>query len=390
MKLAFALWLVPLLAPTAGALQGGSSLGPYLAQEAVNGAEILVVDADGSGDFLDLPPAVAAADDGDLILVRAAATAYAGFSVDGKGIAVVASGGGVPSIETAIEVSGLSADQLFALRGFDVSAVGSVGGVLELSQNEGAVWIEDCSVRALGVPATPYTAPVGSNDGMLVTDCANVVVMRSTIDGIEGSATSPSARAAMRSVRSRVACYESSFIGPDGSDGLVSVAFNCINNQSSTVWSQSQRGGVGVLVEGGFFFAADTTFRGGDGGQGACCLAGAPVRCGLFSWNGGAGLEVSGLAEVEVLGRRPRRGQRRVGRGLRVRHGMHPSVERLRLDRRRHAALGRVALVGDAAAPFDRRERDDHRARSRGRRRLRGVRRRVPNTCSGRRSPASR
>ena len=54
-------------------------------------AGILVVDASGGGDFLDLQAAVDASVEGDTILVRAGT--YAGFVATGKGLLVAAERG---------------------------------------------------------------------------------------------------------------------------------------------------------------------------------------------------------------------------------------------------------------------------------------------------------
>lgn len=51
----------------------------------------IVVDAAAGGDFTDIPPAVAAAGDGDVILVRAGT--YSLFTVDGKALAIVGAAG---------------------------------------------------------------------------------------------------------------------------------------------------------------------------------------------------------------------------------------------------------------------------------------------------------
>ena len=265
------------------------------------GSAVLVVDAAGGGDFLDLPEAVAAANDGDLVLVEPSATAYSGFRLDGKGLAVVARGSGVHAIVGKVEVENLGVDQFFGLRGFEVELAAASGGVIEVSDVAGTVWIEDCEVHALGLPVTPYSPPAGANDGLMLVDCANVVLTRTSVDGQRASATTFEPRVGLHILRSSVAAFDATLRGPDGADASATLFWGCLDGTSSPqVASLAQAGGMAVRVEDSFFYAQGSSLSGGDGGTGACCQA-SPRRCGIFSQTGGSGVEVLGASDVQLL-----------------------------------------------------------------------------------------
>jgi len=82
-----------------------------------------------------IQPAVDAARNGDVILVKSGVYPY--FRIDGKSLCVV--GEGRPQINSAVRIENLLPDQRVVLRGFSLSSGPFVWF------NEGPVWIEDCT-----------------------------------------------------------------------------------------------------------------------------------------------------------------------------------------------------------------------------------------------------
>jgi hypothetical protein len=120
------------------------SLALLLATPAAALGEVHVVDfAGGAGsDFTDLSAAVDAAADGDVLLVRSGL--YDVWNtVDGRSLTIAGDGPFV-QISGLLAVQNLDADQRVVLRGFELKFPGQV----ELLNNDGVVWIEDCQIQA--------------------------------------------------------------------------------------------------------------------------------------------------------------------------------------------------------------------------------------------------
>ena len=102
--------------------------------------------------FTDLPPAIAAASDGDVVVVRAGT--YGAFST-GKALAVLgAAGASVAASPTApaVEATGLPAGRTFALKGLTLVAVAGAP-LLALRSSPGRIRLE--SIRHAGAPFAP-------------------------------------------------------------------------------------------------------------------------------------------------------------------------------------------------------------------------------------------
>lgn len=158
-----------------------------------------VVDSAGSGQFVDIPPAIAAAAPGDRIVVLGTST-YSAFVVD-RGVDVEAAAG---AVTPTIEVVGVPADARARVAGFRVQRQGGVRSV---------------SVR----------------------DCAGAVLL---VDLVEFGAAFPTA------------------IGRPGLEVLASarvfVAGGTFRGQSGT-----SHGGAGLLLDGSRAFVRGATFVGG-------------------------------------------------------------------------------------------------------------------------------
>jgi hypothetical protein len=159
-------------------------------------ADVLVV-APSGGDFTQISSAIAAADEGDLVLVHPAPVAYGPFSILGKSLTVVAAHAGDAVKTRAIGVLNLSASQVVVLRGFTVSATlaDHAPGVL-VDDCDGAVRLEKLTVtgspapfQSSGQPATFGVEVFQSQDVGLV-DCVVVGGAGASSDDNDWSATS--------------------------------------------------------------------------------------------------------------------------------------------------------------------------------------------------------
>src|SRR5690349_9408266 len=81
-------------------------------------AGVHIVDATGRGDQLTIAAAVAAASEGDLVLVRSGT--YAGFVVDDKALVIALDVGALVTIEGTIEIDNLAGGKSLVLEGLSV------------------------------------------------------------------------------------------------------------------------------------------------------------------------------------------------------------------------------------------------------------------------------
>jgi hypothetical protein len=144
-------------------------------------ADVIVVDGAGGGDFLEIQPAIDAALDGDVILIRPGdypAFGSVELQIDSKGLSLVADGPlGSVALDVGIIVRGLGSDQRVLLDSLSVKSEGwTVPAILDMSDCQGAVRIEDCT----------FTGKYGSFlgiDAASIRDCQDVVIARSDLVG---------------------------------------------------------------------------------------------------------------------------------------------------------------------------------------------------------------
>lgn len=116
-------------------------------------------------DFTDLPPAEAAAADGDTLLVRAGT--YTGFTTS-KGIAVLGAGSVVQGsfFSPSITVAGLPAGRVFRAQGLVIGG-GVFGQSIMLNGNDGAVHLEAIDAIVGGYP--PAYGAIGISTSRMVS-----------------------------------------------------------------------------------------------------------------------------------------------------------------------------------------------------------------------------
>jgi hypothetical protein len=85
-------------------------------------AGVITVAGSGPADFTQIADAVAAARDGDLILVSPSAGSYAAFTIDGKALVISSAQAGTPVSTRQITIENLAAGQTCVLRGLDATA----------------------------------------------------------------------------------------------------------------------------------------------------------------------------------------------------------------------------------------------------------------------------
>lgn len=201
-------------------------------------AAVHVVDDNGGVGvgFTDIQPAVTAAQDGDMVLVKTGV--YGGFTITDKALVVTADSGQTVTVTGQILVQNLSAGKQLAISGVDVQG-NQTGEALILQQNAGPILIENGTFVGDGIMVfqTPHAAKVTSTTNVTFVDCILSVGFGS--GGV----------AALQATSSSVHMYGCSMFG--GDQTLETFA-----------------GGDGCQITSGFLFASDCTFVGGQGGPG--------------------------------------------------------------------------------------------------------------------------
>ena len=205
--------------------------------------QVYVVGSPAPGVFSqEIQPAVDAATNGDVILVENGSY-YAGFTIDGKGVSVVAAVDALV-ITGSASIRNLATGQTVLLAG-----IWSGDGVgLSLQNNAGAIWIESCFLAG-------GTSDIMSFTGVSIVNCASVAIERCQIGGGWGPISGPlqDAAAGLEVANSNVAISDTTCRGGQGGQLHLQPVLSCA-------------GGPGARIQSGSVFASGTTFRGGDGG----------------------------------------------------------------------------------------------------------------------------
>ncbi|MEM7202726.1 MAG: hypothetical protein AAF628_20835 [Planctomycetota bacterium] len=188
--------------------------------------------------FTTVQQAVDAATDGDVILVRPTTSEDPGFTIDGKSLAIVGDERGAVRVKFA-SIRDLAAQQSALLLGLSA-------GQLRVTDNRGAVWIEDCSFAAFGGAA-------------VMKQSTDVLMSRCSITGGGWSVPGSSPGEVGLSVStSRVTMVDCTVTGGIGSSGYRPFGFP----------TPGQPGGDGIHVANGQLILNGTSVTGGLGGWG--------------------------------------------------------------------------------------------------------------------------
>ncbi|HEV8113181.1 MAG TPA: hypothetical protein VGR31_10430 [Planctomycetota bacterium] len=201
-------------------------------------------------DYVEIAPAVAAAADDDVILVRAGT--YGGFVIDGKSIRVVADTGAAVVVQRKVVVQNLAAGGSVVLSGLDMHAHGAAYDCsLLVTGNAGSVRIVGCEI---GLAYLPHEHSLQAGARIVVS--TDVAFSGCALQGADAVPVFTPGN------------------GLRGGDGLE------IEGSQVSLHDCQCTGGTGGLAYDGW--------TGGAGGDG-CAISGSMVHASGTSFHGGAG-----------------------------------------------------------------------------------------------------
>ncbi|HTF89573.1 MAG TPA: right-handed parallel beta-helix repeat-containing protein [Planctomycetota bacterium] len=114
---------------------------------AVSLADVIYVDAGGNGQYAEIQPAITAALDGDVLLVRSGS--YPGFTIDNRSLSVIADVGALPKLNSTVVVRNLGANRTVLLAGLSIIPPQSPSQLkgIEVTDNVGHVRIQSCTIQ---------------------------------------------------------------------------------------------------------------------------------------------------------------------------------------------------------------------------------------------------
>lgn len=246
--------------------------------------QVYIIDAQGGGDFADLPAAVAAASSGDVLLVREGD--YSGFETNGIALSIQAhpAATAAPRIVGSVQLTQVPLGETFLLDGFAVEPVFDPFEFqvpVSVTFNPGSVRIQDCSLKAHPVEVQDFPAP-----GMFVQVSDDVAVTDSTLEGGDvlaflgyaGGSSGDSGGPALAVNQGRVSVHRSILLGGDGGD----LPFGGIGGVS----------GPGASIFGGRLHFSQSFVRAGQSGD-----TGDGVVFG-YCIDGGPGVDVQSAGSV--------------------------------------------------------------------------------------------
>lgn len=239
-----------------------------LCAASVTAQQTWTVNAAGGAQFTDIGAAVAAAADGDAIVV--APGGYAPFAVVGKSLTIVGTnvnvvtpGIGYGPVPPTIEIANLAAGQFVQMAGIGLTHFVPGPAALRIANCAGTVWVQSAFVDSFGAPA------------IVVEQCADVALVectgqanRGTVDAAGVPIAVPGARLVNASVRIvggeyrgstgvlQGAAFPALSAAPNGGDGL------------SAIDAQVQIAGGRFLGGSGTTFWTGTCTLAGSGGDG--------------------------------------------------------------------------------------------------------------------------
>jgi hypothetical protein len=229
-------------------------------------------------DFSSITAAVAAAAEGDTILVHSGS--YGSFGVNGKSLAITAEAGQTASVHGGVFIVGLQPDQAVSLQGLVLLGDPFSAG-LNLSNNDGSVWVLDCELS--GFDVSPPTLFESGTNALWITDCASVVAKGCIVTG----GSSVAGEAAVRADTSNVHLFGSVLKGGAAHCEVFGPTTDCGS------------AGPAAVVSSGFLSAQKCDFTGGAAAPGAeLCLPLVGCSCVLLA-EGGLALSL-GLGTPEA------------------------------------------------------------------------------------------
>lgn len=230
----------------------------------LHGATWIVDDDYGPGvDFTDIPPAIAAASPGDLILVRDGS--YSPVILD-KPLSLVSDTGCHPNIVNSAKIFNISPNQSVVFSGFSLKR-------LFVHKCKGSVLVDDCDIGFSEVPYEP---------SLKIDGCDQVAISRTNVKGKDASYY----KLAASFTHSTVVVTHCDFVGGKGEDG----------HEIS-----GENGGFGVYAHTSKVFFQASCASGGDGGDNTGLSGiggnGAPGIAAYYAY-----VEVFGLPDHTIRG----------------------------------------------------------------------------------------
>ena len=230
-------------------------------------AGVLVV-APSGGDFTQINAAVAAAQPGDIVLVKSGT--YDHVSICCKGVSIIADAGATAVEVDGIGIANLPAPHTVVLRGLTVPhpTLPELPG-FSVTASTGSVRVEQCSFTGrAGGPPNWVTGETGyPTDGATVLSSSQVSFAHCTFVGGKGWAGTLEANPweggyGLNTFQSNVSLWQCSLTGGAGGDGTFD-------------WLATT-GGAGAISIGGTLVFDGCTLTGGTGGQGVSSWLGGP------------------------------------------------------------------------------------------------------------------
>ena len=249
-------------------------------------ANVLVVAAGGGGNYTTIHAALAAAADGDTILVRTGN--YPGFAVPDKTVSIVADGAAVVTVTGTASITSLAASHTIVLGGLRITGVtlnGSSSPALIVHDVDGPVRVQACSLTGSGGVDYPVEGLPAGNGAEIQGASTRVAFEGCTIRGGDWGECEYCDLMGAGGIgfdatfAARVALYDCTVSGgggaftPDGDMG----AFDGGN------------GGDAAYISNGFLHASNSTLTGGEGGYVLDCAWGQ-----TNGGDGGDGLQLFG------------------------------------------------------------------------------------------------
>ena len=213
---------------------------------------VRIVDALGGPSYPTIQQAIDAAADGDVLLVGSG-TGYAGFTIDGKSIAIVSDPNGFTGCGP-IRVENLAAHQRVVLAGLAVTATDYAAMWIENSAGE--VRAQFCTFNGRPNPGNmTFCSSSPGSPAVRIDACDRVVFDHCVATGGDGASSfslesGGGGGDAIRAFASRLALHACALRGGDGGDGYCRVG----------------PGGSALRSTGGFTFAVDVFFEAGSAG----------------------------------------------------------------------------------------------------------------------------
>lgn len=250
----------------ARALLGAVAFASLLAPIRAATANVWIV-APSGGTFTDIQPAVDAASDGDVVLVKNGS--YGSFVVANKTLSIVAEAGHSPFVTGAVRIRNVPAGKSVLVAGLTAQGtsapVDTVTHGLYVSNCQGDVRLQDCVFRALATAA---------QSGAEVLNSPRVSFARCSVEGSDASSQSSGAGPGLRGLGSQIAMYDAVLLGGEGWNSQCVASTSC----------EGSGGADGATLTSTYAFAANSTFEGGDGGNslGTCPTMGSCFHCSCY------------------------------------------------------------------------------------------------------------